>query len=177
VKKPATLIHVNQHVLRANLKARDDQPMLTCKQAKLNTYAHEAMILGPSRFVNGMHKPLSCGARIWIRTDAQVEFRTFGAELGLRLPSPSATIIRVNSKAIRENVKNGTDEPVLSFVRNGIIITAREVVIHGSAVVRTANLALEHEGRIWVETEAEVECVERPLPVEAGEYESCAVQA
>jgi hypothetical protein len=174
VKKPATLIHVNQHVLRANVKAGVDEPMLTCKQARSNTYAHEALIRGPSRFVNGMHKPLSCGARVWLRTEAEVEFRVFPAPAPVRSPARDVTIIRVNPVAIRNNVKNGSNEPALSFMRGGVEVTAHEVIIHGPATVRTANLALEYEGRIWVETSAAIECVEIAA-APATDYALCAL--
>ena len=39
-----TIIHVNQHNIRAN-KDGENRPVLTCKTYKSNTYAHEAVIL------------------------------------------------------------------------------------------------------------------------------------
>lgn len=155
MKSVATIIHVNQHVLRANLKARADNPMLTCKRARNNVYAHEATIKGPSRFVNGMHKPLSCGARIWLRTEADVEHHTFEAK-DQRNQSAISTIIRVDSKAIRNNLKHGTNLPVLTVHRDGVAVRAHEILIHGPATVKTSNLSIEHEGRIWVETTSDI---------------------
>lgn len=47
-----TLIHVNQH----NIKAND-----------------EVLVHGPSRIVYAPDNPLACGARVWIETQAEVE--------------------------------------------------------------------------------------------------------
>jgi hypothetical protein len=66
-----TIIHVNQHVIRANAKNGTNDPALTVKTYKTNTYAHEVEIKGPSKVVYS-EKPLSCGARVWIETQAEV---------------------------------------------------------------------------------------------------------
>lgn len=68
-----TIIHVNQHAIRRNIKAEAPEPVLTVKTYKTNTYAHEVEIKGPSKVVYSPHKPLSCGARVWIETQAEVE--------------------------------------------------------------------------------------------------------
>jgi hypothetical protein len=67
-----TIVHVNQHVVKSNAKTGATEPVLTVKTYKSNTYAHEVEILGNSRVVYSPDKPLSCGARVWIETDAQV---------------------------------------------------------------------------------------------------------
>jgi hypothetical protein len=67
-----TKIHVNQHVIRSNKKLGEDNPTLTVKTYKENTYAHEVEIDGPSRVVYSPDKPLSCGAKVWIETEAKV---------------------------------------------------------------------------------------------------------
>lgn len=68
-----TIIHVNQHVIRANAKTGAQDPVLTVKTYKANVYANEVEIHGPSRIVYSPDKPLSCGARVWIETQAEVE--------------------------------------------------------------------------------------------------------
>jgi hypothetical protein len=68
-----TIIHVNQHVIKANAKNGTSDPVLTVKTYKENRYAHEVDIKGPSRIVYSPDKPLSCGAKVWIETDAEVE--------------------------------------------------------------------------------------------------------
>jgi hypothetical protein len=46
---------------------------LTVKTYKSNTYAHEVDIKGPSKLVYSPDKPLSCGARVWLETESEVE--------------------------------------------------------------------------------------------------------
>ena len=68
-----TIIHVNQHVVRANAKNGTNDPVLTVKTYRDNRYAHSVEISGPSRVVYWPDKPLSCGARVWIETHSPVE--------------------------------------------------------------------------------------------------------
>jgi len=68
-----TIIHVNQHIIKKNAKEDTNDPVLTVKTYKSNTYAHEVIIKGNSRVVYSADKPLSCGARVWIETEAEVE--------------------------------------------------------------------------------------------------------
>jgi hypothetical protein len=68
-----TIIHVNQHVIRANNKYGTNDPVLTVKTYKSNTYANEVNIKGESKVVYSPQKPLSCGAYVWIETHAEVE--------------------------------------------------------------------------------------------------------
>ena len=70
-----TRIHVNQHVIRANKKNNESNPVLTVKRGKSNNYAHEVEILGPSKVVYSPDKPLSCGAKVWIETENEVVLR------------------------------------------------------------------------------------------------------
>ena len=68
-----TIIHVNQHVIRANSKTGDRNPVLTCKTYKSNDYAKRVEILGndgevTATVVYSPDKPLSCGAKVWIET-------------------------------------------------------------------------------------------------------------
>jgi hypothetical protein len=69
-----TRIHVNQHVIRRNNKVTDGahEPPITVKQGKRNTYCHSVEVQGPSRVVYSPDKPLSCGAKVWVETDADV---------------------------------------------------------------------------------------------------------
>lgn len=70
-----TLIHINQHIIRANKATGSMDPVITCKQGSKNTYAMEAEILGPCKVVYSPDKPLSCGARVWIETEAEVRLK------------------------------------------------------------------------------------------------------
>ena len=73
-------IHVNQHKIKANKKNGTCDPVITVKTYKSNTYAHKAKILGPSEIIYQPDKPLSCGARVWIETQAEVETETFNKQ-------------------------------------------------------------------------------------------------
>lgn len=68
-----TVIHVNQHVVKANSKEGKNDPVLTVKTYKENRYAHEVKVLGESKVVYRPDKPLSCGAKVWIETEAEVQ--------------------------------------------------------------------------------------------------------
>jgi len=68
-------IHVNMHKIKANKKHGTNEPVITIKEGKSNTYCHEVDILGPSKVVYRPEKPLSCGARVWIETDAELKIK------------------------------------------------------------------------------------------------------
>ena len=69
------IIHVNRHFIAINAKL--GQPVLPCYSVKTggrNRYGFEINIKGPSKLVDTRTcSQLSCGARAWIETDAQVE--------------------------------------------------------------------------------------------------------
>jgi hypothetical protein len=65
-------IHVNQHVIKRNSKTGGRDAPLTIKTYKDNVYAHRVYIDGPCEIVYSPDKPLSCGAKVWIQTDASV---------------------------------------------------------------------------------------------------------
>jgi hypothetical protein len=69
------IIHINQHVIKANAKTGDRNPVITCKTYKENVYGHEV------NFTNGtvLYKPdnpLSCGAKVWIETEEPISILT-----------------------------------------------------------------------------------------------------
>lgn len=64
-------IHVNQHAIKANAKHGTNEPVITVKTYKTNDYAHRVAIHGNSAVVYP-GKTLSCGARVWIETNAPV---------------------------------------------------------------------------------------------------------
>jgi len=72
-----SIIHVNQHVIRSNIRSDDKHPPLTIKTYKSNVLAKEAEIIDEdgrvvARIVYRPEKPLSCGARVWIETQLDV---------------------------------------------------------------------------------------------------------
>ena len=97
-----SIIHVNQHAIR-----RKEERCITVKQGKTNTYAREVVIHGPSRVVHRPDKPLSCGAKVWIETEAPVEIIDAGPP-----PAPKVAHERVKPKQGRL-----IDNAHLAFVR------------------------------------------------------------
>jgi hypothetical protein len=72
-----TIIHVNQHNIRANSKG-SELPVITCKTYKKNNYANEVIIYDKNgdvsaRVIYSPDKPLSCGAKVWIETNNKIE--------------------------------------------------------------------------------------------------------
>jgi predicted acyl esterase len=70
------IIHVNQHKIKKNTKQNTDEPVLTVKTYKQNDYAHEAIIktkdgVEVAKVIYRPHKPLSCGARVWIELETE----------------------------------------------------------------------------------------------------------
>jgi hypothetical protein len=69
-------IHVNQHTIRANNTTNEKMPPLSVKTYNSNTLCYEVTVLGPSKIVYSPDKPLSCGAKVWIETEAEVIMET-----------------------------------------------------------------------------------------------------
>jgi len=70
------IIHINQHVIRKNSKTGERKPVITVKTYKSNDYAHEVSIDGPCKIIYRPDKPLSCGAKVWIETEFNVNITT-----------------------------------------------------------------------------------------------------
>ena len=73
-------IHINQHVIRANAKNGDSNPVITVKTYDSNTYGHTVEILDKNgnvvaTVVYSPDKPLPCGAKVWIETSSEVTIR------------------------------------------------------------------------------------------------------
>lgn len=74
-------IHINQHVIKRNAKLDLDvegaleqlEPPITCKGSDFNHYGFEVIINQHTKVVYRPHKPLSCGAKVWIETTEPVE--------------------------------------------------------------------------------------------------------
>ena len=76
-----TIVHVNQHKIRSNLKNPENrEPVLTAKTYKDNQYGNRVEILDTQgevigTFVYNPDKPLSCGARVWFETTNDVNVK------------------------------------------------------------------------------------------------------
>lgn len=69
------VIHINQHVIKANAKSGERNPVITCKTYKENLYGYEADFVS-GKVVYSPDKPLSCGAKVWIETEEPVKVLT-----------------------------------------------------------------------------------------------------
>lgn len=68
-----TIVHVNQHVIKANGKTGDRNPPMTVKNYKTNEYGHTISVLDKEgeivgQFIYRPDKPLACGAKVWFET-------------------------------------------------------------------------------------------------------------
>lgn len=66
-------LHVNQHIIRANIKAEQDAPAVTVQWKGKSYVGRDVVVRGECTLMQRMDKPLSCGARIWLETTAEVE--------------------------------------------------------------------------------------------------------
>jgi hypothetical protein len=62
----------SRDAIRRNRTQGTDDPPISVKTYKSNTKCREVEILGPSKLVYRPEKPLSCGARLWIETTAEI---------------------------------------------------------------------------------------------------------
>jgi hypothetical protein len=66
-----TIIHVNNHIIKANRKNGESSPPLTVKTYKSLINCHEVEF-AKGRVIHRPDKPLSCGAYVFIETDKPV---------------------------------------------------------------------------------------------------------
>lgn len=64
-------------MVKSNSKKNEREPVLTCKTYKENKYASEVEILDKNgevvaKVIYSPDKPLSCGAKVWIETDNEI---------------------------------------------------------------------------------------------------------
>tara|TARA_R110002012_G_scaffold255687_1_gene435770 strand:+ start:3085 stop:3450 length:366 start_codon:yes stop_codon:yes gene_type:complete len=76
-RKRKTILHVNQHHIKANAKGAE-LPVLTVKDYKQNRRCNRAIIRDKNgevvaKLIYSPDKPLSCGAKVWIETELEVE--------------------------------------------------------------------------------------------------------
>ena len=78
-------IHINQHKIRSNRKNGLNEPVITVKTSKSNSYGHEVHVDGPSKIIYSPDKPLSCGARVWIETEKTVHVLDTNKLIGIKV--------------------------------------------------------------------------------------------
>lgn len=68
-----TILHVDQATIKRNRKNGANEPPLIVRTYRGAQRAHTVKINGPCELKHAPHKPLPCGARVWIETLATVE--------------------------------------------------------------------------------------------------------
>jgi hypothetical protein len=66
------IIHVNRQHIAMNAKDGKTRPVYTIKDKGKTLYARSIIIKGPCELVYNRGQ-LSCGARVWIETDSDIE--------------------------------------------------------------------------------------------------------
>lgn len=66
------IIHVNRNKIESNKNHNLKQSVISIKQGKKNTYANKVQLEGKSIIIYRPHRPLHCGATLWIETREQV---------------------------------------------------------------------------------------------------------
>lgn len=68
------IIHINPNKIRDNMRTFDSERQhVILVQTDFHAYTgDEIEIKGPSKIIYRPHKPLPCGARVWVETDADV---------------------------------------------------------------------------------------------------------
>jgi len=64
-----SIVHVNQHHIKANHKNGTNLPVVTIKQGGKTLYAWGVKFTGSSQLEYHECDPLSCGARVWMTTN------------------------------------------------------------------------------------------------------------
>jgi hypothetical protein len=67
---PLKRVHVNKHVIAANVKHGRNDPAITVQTSAGSFTAYRVVIHGPS--IMRSDKPLPCGARVYVETHAQL---------------------------------------------------------------------------------------------------------
>ena len=71
-KSNLKIIHVNQFVIRHNKKYGNKLPPCRVQIGSKSRYCKDVVINGPSKMVYRPNDPLSCGAKLWVETEASV---------------------------------------------------------------------------------------------------------
>ena len=101
-------IHVNQHVIKANAKYGENNPIFTIKQGGKNTYAFNVKVKGEMELVYSPYNPLSCGAKVWIETRGDIKLDDKPSDTKLDKPSdtkdlsPSKLIASPTSQLVKK---------------------------------------------------------------------------
>ncbi len=186
-------IHVNQHVVRRNLRDGTNDPCITVKNGRRNTYCREAHVLcSQGRPVVKVRSAAPDEAAepqglCWIEASGPVVVLRAGQPMvalpsgprvridGVEVPTMPAgeTMIRVVRRKIRSN-RSAPGEPVLIISQGRWFQEADEALCFDAAGRQLARVRYEPAkplpcgARCWVETEHEVRLVGEAAPPSKG---------
>lgn len=67
------IININRNIINSNTKnGTSEPPIIVRTKTKRLGVASELTIEGPCKIIYSPHKPLKCGARLWIETESEV---------------------------------------------------------------------------------------------------------
>lgn len=66
------IIHINRNIIQSNAKNNTKNPVVRVEENDKVQYCMEVEIKGPSRMVYRPDTPRTCGAKLWIETEAEV---------------------------------------------------------------------------------------------------------
>lgn len=98
-----TRLHISQLNIRANRKDGGRRPVISVKTYRSNLLASGVEIHGPSRLIYSPDKPLSCGAVLWLETEAKVTLT--GQQPGLTVQPRKGATCRLPQKSKRRSSK------------------------------------------------------------------------
>lgn len=95
------ILHINQHVIKANIKNNERNPVITVKRGEENTYAHQADILDKdgnvvASIIYRPDNPLSCGARVWMEVYPRTGARVVTHALPPAIPTDAEVAVSEN---------------------------------------------------------------------------------
>ena len=67
------IIHINRNIIQSNSKHGTKTPVVRIQEGNKQRYCMEVNIKGPSRLVYRPDQPLSCGAKLWIETESDID--------------------------------------------------------------------------------------------------------
>jgi hypothetical protein len=72
-QRTATIVHVNQQVLKQNRRDRTNQPPIILKKGDRTTYCHQVTIAGSSQLVYQPDRRKCSGAVLWLEIDPAIQ--------------------------------------------------------------------------------------------------------
>ena len=151
-RKSRTVVHVNQHAASRNRRTGDAEPCVAVRKRHGNATYHSAVeVRGCSHLVFSPLRPLACGARVWLETDADV---VEAAETDVAAPR---NVLRVDRKHVRRTARLASTDPDHAECVSCVSVTAGDTVRFGrAATILGPCRVLQGPTGVRIETSADV---------------------